>query len=131
MIPLAIGAVMGAALILSLHNIGALAERSGMAVLLGAIALFWPVFAVQANASALLIAVHCIFFMLFAALAAYGFRTSATLIAIGIMSHGAFDAIALFTGHPGPVWWPAFCGSLDVIAGGLLLYLIRTEKIPA
>ena len=102
-----------------------------MAVLLGAIALFWPVFAFQAQASVLTIALHCAIFLAFSAVAAYGFKTSATIIAAGIIAHGVFDALTLLTGHPGPIWWPAICGGLDIVAGTLLLFLIKSNRIPA
>ncbi|WP_299414147.1 hypothetical protein [uncultured Sulfitobacter sp.] len=129
--PFMIGGASGAILIWSLYRIGALQERSGIAVLLGAIAFFWPVFALQANAAPLVIAFHSFVLLAFAATAAYGFRHSAALLAVGIIAHGVFDALVYFAGHPGPTWWPAFCGTLDIVAGVLLLVLIRTRRIPA
>ena len=131
MTALLIGSGLGAVLIGTLYRLGALEDRSGLAVLLGAIALFWPVFAFQAEASAVTIIFHCAVFLAFGALAAYGFKTSATILAAGIIAHGLFDAATLLTGHPGPVWWPAMCGGLDVVAGALLLFLIKTQRIPA
>jgi uncharacterized membrane protein HdeD (DUF308 family) len=50
-------------------------------------------------------------------------------LAAGLIAHGLFDVLTHFTGHPGPLWWPAFCGSLDIAAGLCLLTLIRTDKI--
>ncbi|MEQ6203117.1 hypothetical protein ABMC88_08660 [Sulfitobacter sp. HNIBRBA2951] len=129
--PMFFGALAGVCVIAALYRMDALKERSGIAVLLGAIAFFWPVFAVQANATALIIVAHAAAFLAFATLAAVGFRQGAILIALGIIAHGLFDVLVLFTNNPGPAWWPAFCGALDVVAGGLLVYMIRTRKIPA
>lgn len=129
-LPFFVGGVSGAAVVLALYQMGALRERSGLAVLLGAIAFFWPVFAVQAGAAPLVIAFHSAVFVGFTALAAYGFWQSAAVIALGIFAHGVFDAAVFFAAHPGPVWWPAFCGTLDIVAGGLLLFMIRTDRIP-
>lgn len=47
--PVVIGGILGLALVGALYRIGALQERSSLAVMLGAIAFFWPVFAVQAD----------------------------------------------------------------------------------
>lgn len=127
--PFLIGGLSGAILVLSLYRLGALKERSGIAVLLGAIASFWPVFAVQANAPMLTIVVHALVFVAFAIIAAYGFRQSAAVLAAGIIAHGFFDALVLVADNPGPSWWPAFCGTLDIVAGVILLFLIRTRRI--
>lgn len=129
--PFLIGGLSGAVLILLLYRMGALQERSGIAVLLAAIAFFWPVFAVQANASLIEIGIHATVFLAFAVLAAYGFRQSASVLAAGLIAHGVFDALVLVAGNPGPSWWPVFCGTLDVVAGAILLFLIRTRRIPA
>ncbi len=129
--PVVIGGISGLVLVGALYSTGALQERSGLAVLLAAIAFFWPVFAVQADATAITLVLHAAVFVLFAALAAFGFRKSAIVLAGGLIAHGVFDVLVLFTGHPGPVWWPAFCGALDLVAGVLVIILIRTHRIPA
>lgn len=129
--PVVIGGILGLALVGALYRIGALQERSSLAVMLGAIAFFWPVFAVQADATVTILVVHGVVFVLFAALAAFGFRKSAFVLACGLIAHGGFDVLVLFTGHPGPVWWPAFCGALDLVVGVLVIILIRTHRIPA
>lgn len=110
--PFLIGGLSGAILILSLYRLGALKERSGIAVLLGAIAFFWPVFAVQANAPMLTIVVHALVFVAFAIIAAYGFRQSAAVLAVGIIAHGFSmrwfwlpTILALLGGPPFVVRW--------------------------
>lgn len=130
MIPaLVAGSVGGFVLILSMHRAGMLAERSGLAVLLGAVAFFYPVFAVQAQAEGLVITLHALTFLAFGALALLGYRRSAALLAFGLIAHGLFDAATALTGHPGPVWWPAFCGALDLVAGGTVLFLLHRRDI--
>jgi len=129
--PVLIGGISGLVLVGALYRMGALQERSGLAVLLGAIAFFWPVFAVQADATAITLVLHGVVFVIFSALAAFGFRKSAVVIAAGLIAHGVFDVFVHFTGHPGPFWWPAFCGALDLVAGVLVIILIRTHRIPA
>ncbi|SLN30099.1 hypothetical protein [Pseudooctadecabacter jejudonensis] len=131
MIPLQGGTAAGAAIVASLYWIGALKERSGLAVLVAAVAFFWPVFAFQAGAGNATIALHSLIFIAFAALAAFGFRTSARFLAGLLIAHGALDGVLFFTGHPGPHWWPAFCASLDITAGLALLVLIHKNKVAA
>lgn len=44
------------------------------------------------------------------------------LLAFGFILHGAYDVTHnLFFVNPGsPIWWPEFCGVIDVILGGYL-----------
>ncbi|MEL6548560.1 MAG: hypothetical protein AAFQ82_28310, partial [Myxococcota bacterium] len=116
-VALSVGALAGATVAVCLYVLGALNERSGLAVLVAAIAFFWPVFAVQAESSIATVALHSGVFVLFCLLGAYGFRRSTSVLALGLVAHGAFDGFAALVGHPGPVWWPAFCGALDLVAG--------------
>jgi hypothetical protein len=62
----------------------------------------------------------------FVALAVAGFKKSLWLIAAALAGHGVFDFFHhLFIQNPGvPVWWPGFCGSFDVLAGGFLAMLL-------
>ena len=62
----------------------------------------------------------------FLALAAVGFKTNLWLIVAGLAGHGVFDFFHhLFIQNPGvPVWWPGFCLSFDVLAGGFLAMLL-------
>ena len=61
----------------------------------------------------------------FLALAVIGFRKSLWLTAVALAGHGIFDVFHhLLIHNPGvPVWWPGFCMSFDVLAGGLLAML--------
>lgn len=122
-----IGAVCGIATVFVMFRSGILAERSGAAMLLAAIAVFYPVFAVI-DADPLAIALHLAIFAGFAALALRGFRDGLYLIAGGLIAHGIFDICLMFTQITGPAWWPPFCASFDLIAGASILRLIQTGK---
>lgn len=119
------GGVIGWAMLRS----GMLAERSGLAVLLAAIAFFYPVFAVQAQAAWPIIALHALVFAAFALLALIGFARGTRILALGLIGHGLFDMLTLATGHPGPPWWPTFCATLDLMAGGIVLALLHRKAI--
>jgi len=122
-----IGAVCGIATVFVMFRSGILAERSGAAMLLAAIAVFYPVFA-AIDADPLAIALHLAIFAGFAALALRGFRDGLYLIAGGLIAHGIFDICLMFTQITGPAWWPPFCASFDLIAGASILRLIQTGK---
>ena len=122
-----IGAVCGIATVFVMFRSGILAERSGAAMLLAAIAVFYPVFA-AIDADPLAIALHLAIFAGFAALALRGFRDGLYLIAGGLIAHGIFDICLMFTQITGPTWWPPFCASFDLIAGASILRLIQTGK---
>ena len=124
----AAGAAAGAAIIALMHREGMLRERSGLAMLLAAIAFFYPVFA-AAEADWGAVALHGAIFVGFVALAVRAWRRGTFLIAGGLIAHGLFDIAAGVIGAPGPTWWPAFCGALDIVAGVAVLRLIQTGKI--
>ena len=72
-----------------------------------------------------------VFFAGFAALGVIGFRSSLWVVAAGLALHGIFDFIRhTFLPAPGaPEWWPAFCGSYDVVAGlGLAALLLVRDR---
>lgn len=130
MIPALVGALLALGAMLALFRAGVLAERSGMAVMLAAVALFFPVFAAQEGNLGEVI-VHGAVFLVFCAFAMAGFRGGTRIIAAGLIAHGIFDLGMLAIGAPGPAWWPIFCAAFDVVAGGILLRLLYTRKIPA
>jgi hypothetical protein len=129
LIPALIGAIGGAAAMWMMFTSGMLRERSGLAVLLAAIAFFYPVFAVQSGDYAEA-ALHGVIFAGFTSLALLGFNRGANFIAGGLIAHGVFDLGLIIIGGPGPVWWPVFCGTLDIAAGLVLIRLLQNGKVP-
>ena len=128
--PLLFGCIAGAAIAGAMWTSGMLNERSGMAVLVGAVALFYPVFAVQAEAGIGVILLHVLVFALFIAAGLFGFRRGSQVLALALIAHGVFDIFAHVLGAPGPAWWPAMCGGLDITLGGAVLYLIQKGRVP-
>lgn len=129
MIAALIGALTGGGVMFTLWRARMLSERSGLAVLLAAIAAFYPVFAVQ-NGDFAETALHVGIFAAFSILALIGFRRGSYIIAGGLIGHGVFDAGLYFLGAPGPAWWPTFCGAFDIVAGGVLIRLLQSRKVP-
>ena len=124
-----IGAVCGIVTAFVLFRSGMLRERSGAAMLLAAIAAFYPVFA-MIEADPLAIVLHLAIFVGFTALALRGFRDGHYLIAGGLIAHGIFDVGLMLSQITGPAWWPPFCASFDIISGASILRLIQTGKAP-
>lgn len=123
-----IGIGAGAGMIWLMHREGMLAERSGAAILLAAIASFYPVFA-AAEGDWPAFALHFLIFAGFAALAVRAYRHGLFLLAGGLIAHGLFDIMLGLIAAPGPTWWPAFCAGVDIAAGVLMLQLIQAGKV--
>jgi hypothetical protein len=69
----------------------------------------------------------------FVALAVAGFRSSLWLVVAALAGHGLFDFVhGRWIANPGvPLFWPAFCGTYDVVAAGYLAALLARSKVPA
>jgi hypothetical protein len=96
------------------------------------IALLYVLFAVIGGSTEAL-AVDGTVMAAFAAVATIGFRKNLWLVVACLAAHGVLD---LFHGHvvrnPGvPEWWPAFCSTYDVVAAGVLAWLLMRSKIAA
>jgi len=64
--------------------------------------------------------------VLFFALAVAGFKKNLWWSVAALAGHGVFDFFHhLLIQNPGvPVWWPGFCLSFDILAGGFLATLV-------
>jgi len=129
---LAVGAVLAALVGLFGHLVGYDRDRSFYAIMLTVVGSLYVLFAVMAGGGPALV-LEIAFFGVFAAFALVGFRTSLWVVAAGLALHGAFDfARHFFIAAPGaPDWWPAFCGSYDVVAAFGLATLLLLERGPA
>lgn len=89
------------------------------------IATYYILFAVMGNSTQALVWESVIAGAFFA-VAVVGFKKSLWLIVAALAAHGVFDSFHhLFIRNPGvPVWWPGFCLSFDVLAGGFLAVLL-------
>tara|TARA_R110002051_G_scaffold7035_10_gene33098 strand:- start:896 stop:1294 length:399 start_codon:yes stop_codon:yes gene_type:complete len=123
-----IGAVCGVLLVGTMKHHGMLAERSGAAILLAAMAVFYPVFSVMVL-DPLAILLHIAVFAGFAVLCLRGFHLGLHVIAAGFIAHGLFDIIIGVIHITGPAWWPAFSAGVTLAAGTLILRLIQNGKL--
>lgn len=93
------------------------------------IAALYGLFAVLGGSSAAL-ALESLVGAAFIFVAILGFRTNLWLVAIALGTHGIFDLIhGHLISNPGvPSWWPAFCGTYDVVAAGYLAWLLGSSR---
>jgi hypothetical protein len=92
------------------------------------VATYYILFAAMGNSTSALTSetlVACAFVM--AAVA--GFKKNLWLAAAALAGHGVFDSFhRLVIQNPGmPVWWPGFCMSFDILAGGFFAVLLMTR----
>jgi hypothetical protein len=68
-------------------------------------------------------------YIVLAALAVTGFRTSLWLVVVALVGHGVFDVFheELIENDGVPAYWPMFCMSYDVTAGLYLAWLLRRQ----
>ena len=129
MIAALLGLLLGTLAIAALQAGGLLRDRAGAAVLLIAVASYYPVFA-AAGGDPLATGLHVAIFAGFSALAVRAFARGLFLLAGGLIAHGLFNIMIGFINAPGPAWWPAFVAGFDIAAGVVILRLIQQGRLP-
>ena len=68
---------------------------------------------------------------LFILAAVIGFKKNLWIVAVALVAHGVYDFLhpRLFDNPGAPLWWPAFCGAYDVVAGIYLGVLISRRRV--
>jgi len=104
-------------------------DRVFYPTLLTAIATYYILFAVMASSTPALI-IESLVAGAFLMLALAGFKRNLWVIAAALAGHGVFDFChQVFIQNPGvPVWWPGFCLSFDILAGGFLAMLLKRRS---
>ena len=92
------------------------------------VASYYILFAVIGS-SGPVIALESLIAMAFLALGLVGFKKNLWLTVAALAGHGVFDAVHhLFIQNSGvPHWWPGFCLSFDILAGGILAVLLMRK----
>jgi len=133
LIPAAWGIVLAVTVTVVARLVGFDRDRALYPIALLVIASYYELFAVLGGTRSAL-AEEMIVFALFASAAVIGFRTSLWIVAAALAAHGLFDLFLhheIIANRGVPLWWPAFCSSYDVTAGGCLAMLLRLGVIPA
>jgi hypothetical protein len=100
-------------------------DRVFYPTLLIVIATYYILFAVMGSSTPAL-AIESAVAGTFLVLAVAGFKKNLWLVVAALAGHGVFDFFhQLFIQNPGvPMWWPGFCLSFDILAGGFLATLL-------
>jgi hypothetical protein len=97
-------------------------DRAFYPTVLIVVGSYYPLFAVM-GASRPSLETEIAVGLVFSVFAVLGFNRSMWLAAAGIAGHGFFDFFVhpALVANPGmPVWWPGFCGTIDIVLGGWL-----------
>jgi len=125
-----IGTVFGLATGILTSMIGMDRDRSLYPAMMIVIALLYCLFAVLGGSTQAL-TIESAVSVVFIASAVAGFRSTLWFTAAGIAGHGVFDLVhPLLFYNPGvPTWWPGFCGSIDIVLGIYLAWLVTSGRI--
>jgi hypothetical protein len=97
-------------------------DRAFYPTVLIVVASYYPLFAVM-GASRPSLETEIVVGLVFSVFAILGFKKIMWVAAAGIAGHGFFDFIVhpALVPNPGmPVWWPGFCGTIDIVLGAWL-----------
>jgi hypothetical protein len=104
-------------------------DRAFYPTLLTVIATYYILFAVMGSSMSAL-SIESMVAGAFLVLAVAGFKKSLWLVVAALAGHGVVDLFHhLFIQNPGvPMWWPGFCLSFDILAGGFLAILLTRRS---
>ena len=103
-------------------------DRAFYPTVLIVIAAYYVLFAAMGASGRVMIA-EALIAGVFVVAASLGFRRSLWLVAAALAGHGVQDFFhAHLVANPGvPVWWPSFCMTYDLVAGGYLAWRLTRE----
>jgi hypothetical protein len=107
-------------------------DRAFYPTLMIVIASYYALFAVMVDGPAELPR-ECVVFLGFVVVSILGFKRNLWILVAGLCAHGLFDlGHAHLIANPGvPSFWPPFCLSYDVTAGGYLAWRLLRSRIAA
>jgi len=127
-----IGGVLALGISIGATAIGFDRERSFYPTVLIVIALLYALFAMMAGSTHALL-LESLPIALFVLAAVTGFKKRLWWVVAGLIGHGLFDFVhGRLISNPGvPAWWPGFCLTYDVVAGGYLAFLLKRSRVGA
>src|SRR5688572_12137097 len=129
---LLVGAVLALVVGLFATRAGLDRDRAFYPVVTIVVASYYALFAVMGG-SQLALVLEALTGLVFVAAAVAGFKRSLWLVMLVLAAHGLFDLThAALISNPGvPPWWPAFCGTYDLMAAVYLAWRLKTGGIGA
>lgn len=130
---LTIGILLGCFIVVKFKQMGYEHNNQAYPMLLASFPIYYWIFSLYSHNYDALINEFMVG-VFFIAIAALAYRCSKLisfiLLAIGFIGHGVYDIIhvQVFTPSVAPVWWPEFCGAIDILLGLYMLWLIKTQR---
>jgi hypothetical protein len=125
-----VGVVLAAVLCAFGTVVGLDRERGFYPTQMIVIALLYGLFAAMSGSTQVLM-MESIGITLFILAAVIGFKTNLWIVTVALIAHGVYDFLhpQLFDNPGAPLWWPAFCGAYDLVAGIYLGLLINRRRV--
>jgi hypothetical protein len=120
-----IGAVVALGVALFAMRVGLDRDRAFYSTVTIVVASYYVLFAAMGG-SGRAVVLELIVMSGFVTAAVLGFKKSEWILVAALAGHGVFDALrGNVIENPGvPAWWPAFCGSYDVVAAACLAWIV-------
>jgi hypothetical protein len=128
--PYLVGVVLAIGVMLFARWVGLDRDRAFYPTVLTVVASYYALFGVLGGSDVALVK-ELAGALVFVVLVVVGFRRSLWIVVFGLAFHGVYDyAHGFLIADPGvPAWWPAFCGTYDVVAALGLAWLLRRGSI--
>lgn len=126
------GSLFGAVTALSGYLAGFDRDRSFYPTIMVVVALVYVLFAFMAGAPSP-VWHEVLAASLFTVAAILGFRRNLWFVVTALVGHGLFDLVHVhvISNSGVPVWWPGFCGSIDLVLGAALAVLLGSGRLEA
>jgi len=103
-------------------------------LLLSLFPIFYIIFALSINDKSIMkneLLAGLLFFAIAAIYIRYREPWTETLLAMGFILHAVYDVMhdLLFTNMGVPLWWPEFCGTVDLFIGLYLLFIMKQKQL--
>ncbi len=120
-----VGALSAAALVVFGKVSGFDRDRSFYPTVLIVIGFLYVLFGVL-DGRVSVVLIELAFALAFSAVAIFGYKKGCLIVAAGIAVHGVFDLVRQFfiEDRGVPIWWPGFCGTIDILLGLLVAYFV-------
>lgn len=105
-------------------------DRAFYPTVLIVVASYYVLFAVMGGSTPALV-IELVVMSAFVVMAVVGFKRNLWLAVAGIAAHGVMDFFLhgrIVENAGMPTWWPAFCGSVDIVIPVCLVWLSSTGR---
>ncbi len=127
-----IGIMVALGVALFATRVGLDRDRTFYSTVTIVVASYYVLFAAMGGSGHAMI-LELIVMAVFVTAAVLGFKKSEWILVAALAGHGVFDALRgnAIENAGVPAWWPAFCGSYDVVAAACLAWIIVRRSAAA